>query len=136
MAHIDIDLQPVRLYGLDSQRLVECCAAYFYICVPQSGRAVLTGRNLECVETVFRLAAHFSGEELSLRSVDVDCGRVGVRNLVLAVQDHCQVQGVSGTPYSALPVDEALHSFLQCLASGVETAQRLLAAVRHFQVSD
>ena len=102
---------------------MECRAADFYVCVPQSCRAVLAGRNFECVESVFRFAAHFSGEELSLRRVDVDCGRVSVRNLVLAVQDHCQMQSVSRTPDSAFPVDEALHSFLQCLASGVETAQ-------------
>ena len=48
---------------------------------------------------------------------------MAVRNLVLAEENHVQMEGVAGSPYSTFAIDEALQSLLQNLSACVESAQ-------------
>ena len=48
---------------------------------------------------------------------------MAVRNLVLAEENHVQMEGVSGSPDTAFTIDEALQSFLKNFSAGIESAQ-------------
>ena len=48
---------------------------------------------------------------------------MAVRNLVLAEENHVQMEGIAGSPDTALAIDEALQSLLQNLSACVESAQ-------------
>ena len=48
---------------------------------------------------------------------------MAVRNLVLAEENHVQMEGVAWSPDTALAIDEALQSLLQNLSACVESAQ-------------
>ena len=61
---------------------------------------------------------------------------MAVRNLVLAEENHVQMEGVAGSPDTALAIDEALQSLLQNFSACVESAQRHFLSIGYFYVSN
>ena len=113
---------------------MECRSADFYVCVPESCRAVRCGRDFERVESVGRLVAGLPHKELTLRRIDVYGSRVAVRNLLVAVKNHRKVKCVTWSPDPAFSINVSFQAFLKCLAAGIESAQRFFVSVVYFQI--
>ena len=75
--------------------------------------------------------------ELSLRSIEFHCHRVGVRKCIFPVlKDHGHMQSVPRPPNAPLSIYESFQPFSGLYTAGVEPAQWLFVPVRHFQITD
>ena len=132
-SHVQVDFQPVGLDALNPDRFVEGGSADFDVGIPEAGRIFWQGRQGEGVETVGRGPA-LAAVELSLRGVEFEGGGVVLRQAgSLVLQDHGQVQGVTGAPDAPFAVDETFQSFFDLPAADVKAAEALFVAVGHLE---
>ena len=117
-------LQPVRLYAFYPEGFAEGCTSDLEPCVPGTRRVIDLRRKVEYVHTVPGAAVYLLGIELAFRGIDFHYGRMVIRDpVVLVLEDHRHVQGVSRSPDAPFSVDESLESLLKFLPSDIETAQ-------------
>ena len=114
---------------------MEAASSHLKVCVPVACGVIGLSGNGKAVEAVGPFT-DVLGIELTFRGVYFQIGWMALRErLILIGHNSGNMEGVSGTPYSALSVNETLEAFGDGFTSNIKTAQRTLITTCYLKIS-
>ena len=122
-----MDLQPVGLYGLYADGVVERLPAHLEPGIPLSGRCILGRLCSEGIDAVDTAGERLPVVELFARGMELHRhGMVGRKGMLIVLDDQCEVYLVPRPPDSAFAIDKAFDPLRGLFAADIKPACREL----------
>ena len=122
-----MDLQPVGLYGLYADGVVERLPAHLEPGIPLSGRCILGRLCPEDIDAVDTAGERLPVVELFTWGMELHRhGMVGRKGMLLVLDDQCEVYLVPRPPDSAFAIDKAFDPLRGLFAADIKPACREL----------